>query len=208
MAWAAPKWRRRKEERPGEIVAAAFGAFAAHGYAGARIEGIAAQAGVSKGAVYRYFDTKEALFRAVVTEVIRPNVHAILDRARGETGHFPTLARAVLPRFADLVTALPIGAVIRMVIGESRPFPEIARVWHDEVIQPALGLVTTLIAEAQARGEIRPGNPRIHAFSLIGPILLGVIWRETFTPVGGAAVDLPAVATQHVETVLAGMELP
>jgi hypothetical protein len=34
---------------------------------------------------------------------------------------------------------------------------------------------------------------------------MGVLWRETFTPVGGAAIDLEAVARQHVETVLAGL---
>ncbi len=29
---------------------------------------------------------------------------------------------------------MPIGAVAKMVIGESRNFPELAKVWHDQVV--------------------------------------------------------------------------
>ena len=95
-----------------------------------------------------------------------------------------------------------------MVVGESRNFPELARVWHDEVIAKGIDLISALIRRGQARGEIRPGDPRTFAFSIMGPILIGVLWRETFTPIGGAAIDLPAVARQHVETVLEGLAQP
>jgi hypothetical protein len=46
------------------------------------------------------------------------------------------------------------------------------------------------------------------AFSLIGPLLIGLIWQETFTPVGAPAVDLKALAAQHVETALGGLLEP
>ncbi|MCW3835528.1 TetR family transcriptional regulator [Sphingomonas canadensis] len=203
---AEPRWRRRKADRPGEIVAAAIAVFTERGFAAARIDEIAARAGLSKGAIYRYFDTKEALFRAVVTDAVRPNVRKVLDTAAAWQGGVPDLVRMLLPTVAGLAMKLPVGAVLKMVIGESRNFPELARVWHDEVVQPALSLLMRLIAEGQARGELRPGDPRTHAFSLMAPMLLGVIWRETFTPLGAGDVDLPAVARQHVETVLAGME--
>ena len=62
-----PRWRRRKEARPAEIVAAALAVFAERGFAAARLDDIALRAGVSKAALYLYFDTKEALFAAVVT---------------------------------------------------------------------------------------------------------------------------------------------
>jgi hypothetical protein len=39
----------------------------------------------------------------------------------------------------------------------------------------------------------------------MGPMIIGIVWHETFTPVGGDPIDLPAVARQHVETVLAGL---
>jgi hypothetical protein len=92
-----------------------------------------------------------------------------------------------------------------MVIGESRNFPELAKVWHDEVVSKALGLIAGLIERAQARGEVRAGDPRYHAFTLMGPMLMGLLWRETLQPAGGAAIDLESLAKQHAETVLAGL---
>jgi AcrR family transcriptional regulator len=200
-----PKWRRRKEARPSDIVAAALQVFGEKGFAGARIEEIAHLAGVSKGTLYLYFETKGDLFRAVVHDAIVPNIDEVERTILALDLPFAELLRLLLPRFAQIVAARPVGAVVKMVVGESRNFPELARVWHDEVIQKGLGLLAGLIARAQAKGEVRPGDPRIHAFSIMGPMLMGLLWRETFTPVGGAAVDLETVARQHVETVLAGL---
>lgn len=205
MPAPTPKWRRRKDKRPGDIIAAALDTFAERGFAGARMEEIARRAGVSKGTLYLYFATKEDMFRAVVREVVVPNVEAVQEAVLTAKLPFAAVVRMLLPRFAETVTALPIGAVAKMVIGESRNFPELARVWHDEVIFKALGLVAGVIERAQARGEVRLGDPRTHAFSLMGPMLMGVLWRETLTPVGGAVLDLPAIARQHAETVLGGL---
>ena len=205
MAPNAPKWRRRKEERPRDIVAAALEVFAERGFAGAKIEEIARRAGVSKGTLYLYFATKEDLFRAVVREVVAPNVETVRAAFLAADLPFPAVVRAFLPRFAEIVTTLPVGAVAKMVIGESRNFPELARVWHDDVILKAIGLIAGLVEQAQARGEVRPGDPRTHAFSIMGPMMMGVLWRETFTPVGGAQLDLPAIARQHAETVIEGL---
>jgi AcrR family transcriptional regulator len=201
----SPKWRRRKEERPRDIIAAALAVFAEKGFAGARMEEIARRAGLSKGALYLYFPTKEAMFRAVVRDVVVPNVEGLKAAVAVAELPFAQIVRTLLPRFAEIVTTVPVGAVAKMVIGESRNFPELARVWHDEVILKAIGIIAGLIEGAQARGEIRPGDPRIHAFSIMGPMLMGVLWRETFMPIGGAAIDLPAIARQHAETVLGGL---
>ena len=70
------KWRRRKE-RPGDIIAAALATFAEKGFAGARMEEIARRAGLSKGTLYLYFETKEDMFRAVVREVVVPNIEGV-----------------------------------------------------------------------------------------------------------------------------------
>ena len=65
--------------------------------------------------------------------------------------------------------------------------------------------VSRLIERAQAKGEVRAGDPRLHAFTLMGPMMMGVLWRETLQPVGGAPLDLEALAKQHAETVLGGL---
>ncbi|HKR24144.1 MAG TPA: TetR/AcrR family transcriptional regulator [Allosphingosinicella sp.] len=201
----SPKWRRRKDERPGDIVAAALEMFGEKGFAGARIEEIAKRAGVSKGTLYLYFETKADIFRAVVEESVKPNIEALERTVLAMDLPFEALVRTLLPRFAELVTAIPVGTVVKMVVGESRNFPELAKVWHDEVVLKAITLLAGLIGRAQERGELRPGDPRLHAISIMGPMLMGVLWRETFTPVGGAVIDLPALARQHAETVLDGL---
>jgi AcrR family transcriptional regulator len=201
----APKFRRRKTDRPGEIVAAAQAVFAERGFAAARLDEIAARAGVSKGALYLYFETKEDLFRAVVHDAVSPRINAMAAMISSYDGPFAELARMALPRAAQVITESGAGAVVKMVVGESRNFPELAKVWHDEVIAKGLGAISGQIEKAQARGEVRPGDPRTHAFSLMGPIFLGVVWTETFTPIGGTPVDVVAVARQHVETVLGGL---
>src|SRR4028119_1048973 len=59
-----PKWRRRKADRPAEIVSAALEVFAEKGFAAAKLDEIARRAGVSKGALYLYYETKQDLFEA------------------------------------------------------------------------------------------------------------------------------------------------
>ena len=200
-----PKWRRRKEARPTEIVQAAFEVFADKGFAAARLDDIAARAGVSKGALYLYFDTKEALFQAVVRDRVAPNLAAVATLADQYTGPFADLARLLLPTVAQRIVASGAAKVAKMVIGESRNFPELARFWHAEVISPMLGILRRRIEAAQASGELRPGDSRLMAYSLIGGLLIGMIWREVMEPVGAEPVDLEQLARQHVETVLGGM---
>ena len=205
MTPGEPKWRRRKEARPGEIVAAALEVFAEKGFAAARLDDIAARAGVSKGALYLYFETKQDLFRAVVRETVAPNIAAVEAAVMASDLPFDTLARMLLGRIAEVLSSTPLGSVAKVVIAESRNFPDLARIWHDDVISRALKIATGLIERAQAKGEIRSGDPRIHAFSLVGPMLMGVLWREVFAPVGIEPVDLRAVAAQHADTALQGM---
>lgn len=200
-----PKFRRRKADRPDEIVAAAFEVFAEKGFAAARLDDIAARAGVSKGAIYLYFATKEDIFQAVVEQGVAPNLHNLAALAAANPQTFPDLIRAFAKLIAQVAATTPLGGILKMVIGEARNFPELARVWHDRLIVPALGALSAAIAAAQARGEIRPGDPRHYAVSLISPMLVGVIWRETFTPIGAEPFDLPALMEQHVETLLRGM---
>jgi AcrR family transcriptional regulator len=200
----APKWRRRKEERPTEIIAAAYAVFTDKGFAAAKLDDIAARAGVSKGALYLYFETKQEIFEAVVRSAIAPNIDMIRTMAEAYDGPLEPLLRQIISRVQTAI-GFHFGPVIRMVIGEGRNFPEIARIWHDQMVEPGLGMLTGIIERAQARGEVRPGDPRAFCVSLISPILAAVIIRETFVPVGAKPFDIPALMQQHLDTVLPGM---
>lgn len=205
MQAGAPKFRRRPEERPGEIVQAALAVFAEKGFAAAKLDEIARRAGVSKGALYLYYETKEELFHAVVTSAVSPNLARVREMLAAFPGPFERLIEMVLPMAAQVMGETPAGSIGKMVIGESRNFPALAREWHDEVVAPMLGALAGAIAAAQGRGEVRAGDARLYAMQLAGPLLMGVLWRETFTPVGAEPVDLQVLAQQHIAVLKAGL---
>ena len=200
-----PKFQRRSEDRPREICAAALEVFAEKGFAAAKLDEIAKRAGVSKGTLYLYFKDKEELFRAVVRDNVSPNIDSVREAILASNLPFGQLAPMFLARLSAVAGSMPLGAVVKMVIGESGNFPELAKVWHDQVVSKALAVLVALIERAQEKGEVRPGDPRLHAFTLMGPMLMGLIYREVLQPAGGAPLDIEALARQHSETVLAGL---
>lgn len=202
---ATARFRRRKAARPGEIVEAALALFSAKGFAATRLDEIAARAGVSKGALYLYFATKEDLFRAVVTQAVAPDFARVGALARAHDGSFAELLAIFVRFLARTVATGSVGPIAKTVISESRNFPELARHWHDTVVMPMLTLLAGAIAEAQARGEVRPGDPRLCALQVASPILIGMLWRETFVPGGAEPFDLEQLADQHVRTLLDGL---
>jgi AcrR family transcriptional regulator len=200
-----PKFRRRPADRPAEILAAALEVFAERGFQAARLEEVAKRAGVSKGALYLYFETKADLFRAVVTDAISPNLERVKMMAAAAVPFEQAVRMGVGMLARHVVTDRRITGVVKLVIAESRNHPELATIWHETVVQPGITLMSGLIAAAQARGEVRPGDPRLFAFGIMGPMVLSMVWRETFEPVGAAPIDVAKLADQHLDTVLRGM---
>ena len=120
---------------------------------------------------------------------------------------FADLVRMLLPRFAALVTERPIGAVVKMVIGESRNFPELARVWHDEVlVARRWALLSALIRAAQARGEVRARrSARLRLLDHRADADGRDLARDLRCRSAAPSSTWPRIARQHVETMLAGM---
>ena len=198
-----PRWRRRKTDRPGEILEAALGVFAEQGFAAARLTEIARRAGVSKAALYLYFETKEELFRAVARSLAAPNLSALAAALEASETPFAEFAPALLGRAAGLLSDARDLSIVRMVLAESPNFPDLARIWREDVVEQVLGLVAGLIARAQTRGEVAAGDPRLHAFSLTGPLVMGGLFRAVFGEEG--APDLATLATLHARTALKGL---
>lgn len=205
MADDAPRWRRRKTARPGEILEAALSVFAEQGFAAAKLTEIARRAGVSKAALYLYFETKEDLFRAAARTLVAPDLTAIAAALEATEAPFAQLAPLLMARAAGLLADGRATAVAKMVIGELRNFPDLARIWHDDVVEQVLALLTGLIARAQARGEVIAGDPRLYAFSLMGPLVMGGLFHAVFGEVSTGAPDLRALAAQHAQAALHGL---
>lgn len=199
-----PKRRaRRKESRPDEIVAAATEVFLERGYGAARLDDIARRAHVSKGTLFVYFENKEALFRAVARAALTSNLAQVEQVAASPDIPLETLIPSLLGVAAQAAET-EIVAIARLLVAESRLFPDLPRAWHDEVVSKVLGVLTNAIARAQARGEVRPGDPNLLAFSIMGPILAGVLFRDIFADTDAVLPDLRKLAAQHASIVLHG----
>jgi AcrR family transcriptional regulator len=201
---AAPRWRRRAADRPAEILDAALNVFIAKGFAATRLDDVAAAAGISKGLLYRYFDNKAELFKAMVRAMLVSTIRnaadqvARKDSAGAALDHFLTQMKAVAndPRRS---------AIPKLVISESGNFPELAQFYLAEVIGPALAQLTALIRRGIDSGEFRAVDPTAAARLLVAPFLMAVIWRHTFAQHEAGAFNPDALIDQHRDILLGGL---
>jgi AcrR family transcriptional regulator len=199
--------RRRKDARPAEILDAAMLEFAQKGYAGAKLTDVARRAGISHGLVYNYFDTKEALFRAL----FRARLVDSLDSARiphsfsGQTT--PSVLRtALLIAFRQLAGSDAV-ALIRIILVEGERFPDLVRECRAEVFGKAELMLRVLIEQGIANQELVEGPYRKHAIVLLAPIITAVL----FGPLSGArdwVAQSEAEIEAFIDAVLGGIAIP
>lgn len=201
------KWNRRKEERPSEIISAAMDEFVEKGFAAAKLTDVAKRAGIVKGTLYRYFDTKEALFKAVVQHALTANLTAIEQAATVFDGELSELLPMLLHRAANRLGDNRVPAILRMVLSESRAFPDLARIWHDEVVTRVMGILTNLIRKAQQRGTVIECDPKLLVMSIMGPMIMALLFHEVFGSDSPYAPDLEKLAIQHSGIILKGISI-
>src|SRR5580700_8821287 len=126
------RWRRRKDARPTEIVAAALECFKERGFAATRLEDVAARAGVTKGTIYLYYSNKEELFKAVVRGELVPNIEHLEQTSRESES-----ASAMLGQFftiwSEHVLPSPASVIPKLVIAEAGNFPELVKFYRETV---------------------------------------------------------------------------
>jgi AcrR family transcriptional regulator len=200
--------RRRKEARPAEITAAALEVFAEKGFAATRLEDIAARAGVSKGTVYLYFESKEALFKAAVETAMMPAVEAAEALAGDISRPAADLLREFMFGWWQMVGSTALGALPKLLVAEAGNFPELARWFHDSLISRGHRAMTRIIEQGIAAGDFRPVPAPLAARIVFAPLFSFIIWRRTFA---GFMCDLPEpeeFLAQAVDVLTHGLALP
>lgn len=201
----AKRWRRRSGDRPQEILEAALTEFAARGFAGARMDDIAARAGVTKGTIYLYFDSKESLFKALLKQTAEVKLDEFAAAAAAYDGPIAPFLAQLLRGIGNFLATTDRIVLPKIVIAEAGNFPELARFHHEVVLSRALGFIGSLIAKGQARGEFR-AMPVEHAARLVlAPIPLMLIWRTTFAPFDAKPYDYAGLIECHIQTLLKGL---
>ena len=177
----SPKWRRRPEHRPQQIIDAALEVFGECGLAKARLDDIAKRAGVSKGTIYLYFPNKEELFREVVRQTAVASIEA---GERTVTHGTPTeQLYAAMRGYWTFVRSPHFNTLHRLVIGELHQFPDLARFYADEVVARGLKLLSGIIRRGIDAGEFRDVDPMIAARMLVAMTVMNGIWLEEHTGV-------------------------
>lgn len=205
LAPSLPRWRRRAEARPEEILDAALAEFTEKGFEAARMQDIARRAGLSKAGVYLYFEGKEPLLRALIEAKVAPLAQqAKLIAEAGAVDPIKALralVRAAAARLAE-PTAL---AVPRLVIAVSGRFPAIADFYRENVVAVARAALMDLIAAAVAKGALRKVDPAAAARAFIGPLLLEGLWTHVL---GGESAlgDPEKLIESHFDILLNGLE--
>jgi AcrR family transcriptional regulator len=160
-----------REDRRRELLQAAVPLFARGGFDGTSTAAVAKAAGISHGALFLYFPTKEALFRAAVTEPLAPSlelVQQVLGAPGSPRERVETLARVMLTSFAQEEAYLRL---VQYVARLRDRFPEVAA----DLLQFTAGTVAVLsavIAEGQAAGQFTAGDP-VHLAHLFYALIQG-----------------------------------
>jgi len=201
----AARWTRRKQARPAEIVEAALSVFAEKGYAGTRMDEIARRAGVTKGTIYLYFESKEAVFKSLVRDSIGATLAGVTADLSGFQGSAKDLLHFALNAMAHLLTTSDRVVLPKIIIAESGNFPELARFYREEIIDKGIALMASLIERGIAQGEFRR-VPVQHAVRLcIAPVLLGAIWRVTFGQFDSEPYDYNGLIDTHLDVLFRGL---
>lgn len=199
------RWRRRKTARPQELLEAAFAVFVEKGFADARLDDIATKAGVSKGTVYLYFDSKEAVFKAMIGQIADAKLEMVSHLVEAHQGSFAALLRQLAQMMSAQISQPPLLHFPRLIIGESRRFPELAAFYLETAINRARRILMRIIERGQEAGEFRPIPPRHAAHLFISPLLFVPIYRSVFEPHDPDAFDVAGHVSAHLDIYLRGL---
>jgi AcrR family transcriptional regulator len=205
MSAEAPEIRpkRRKEERPDEILAAALTVFTRDGFSGARLDEIADRAGCTKGTIYVYFDSKEELFRAVVRQLIKPQYRAVdvtlADEHMDTATRLKTFIRGAYRQIIEDPTNI---AVIRLLVADGPRFPDLIATFQAEILSVGRALLQETLKRGIDRGEIRKVNLETAPQIINGPIAAEAMRRL----MGGlVSIDMDALIDAHLDLLFNGL---
>jgi TetR/AcrR family transcriptional regulator len=195
---ASPKRERRKEARPGELLDAALDLFVEKGFAATRAEEVAARAGVSKGTLFLYFQSKEELFKAVISENISGRFTEWNAEFDAYDGSSADMLRYAMNMWWERVGATRASGITKLILSEAHNFPEVTAFYQTEVIQPGQALIRRILQRGVDRGEFVVPDMDYALYSVISAMVFLVMSKHSL----GACVpaDRPLDPKRYIES--------
>ena len=200
-----PRFRRRAQDRPDEILDAALSLFTAKGFGATKVEDVAAAAGLSKGTVYLYFPSKEALLEALVRRAVGPVADLAVARLSDRSGPPRQTITRVLQDVAAAMSDDGVVAVPLLVLREAPVLPHIAEVYRDAILLRVLPALAGLVADGIARGLLRPVDPDLAVRTIVGPLIAHMLLARVFGIAPQRGLDLDSLVETHLSIVFDGL---
>lgn len=199
------RWERRKDARPQELLAAALDLFVERGYTAAKLDEVAARAGVSKGTLYLYFANKEDLFKAVIRESMMPvldEADEIIDR---HEGHSADLFREIMMGWWERIGNTPLAGITKLMMAEAGNFPEVAKFFYEEVVTRRNAMLVRMLERGIARGEFRPIDVQQTINVVAAPMVMLMLWNNSFGACHIEPIDPEAYLQSCIDLLLNGL---
>lgn len=203
-----PRWERRKDARPQELLAAALDLFVERGYAATRLDEVAARAGVSKGTLYLYFENKEELFKAVVRENMVSKLADAEELIARYEGHTSELLRICIRNWWEKIGATKLSGISKLMMAESGNFPDVARFYHEEVVSRGEALIRRIVERGIAHDEFRPVDTVTTTRVIIAPVLMLMMWRHSLHYCHLEPIEADDYLDCMIDLLTRGLEVP
>lgn len=195
---------RKPQVDPVQLVECALAEFSEKGFAGSRLDDVAARAGVSKGTLYLYFPSKEALFKAVVRHTLLPNLDRFEIMVQQHQGPVAPLLEKLVRAVIRVLTGTKAGLLPKMVVAEAGNFPDLAKFYVEEVVGRGLSMIGDVLLRGVESGEFAPVGP-LTPMVMIAPCLLSAIWNHGLGVAAGRLLDPDAFADEILRVLLNGL---
>ena len=204
---AAPKRERRKEARPGELLDAALDLFVEKGFSATRVEEVATRAGVSKGTLFLYFQSKEELFKAVVRENIANKFPTWQEEFLTFEGSSSDMLRYAMTSWWERIGKTRASGITKLVMSEAQNFPEIAAFYQEEVIQPGNAMIRRILARGVQSGEFGELDLEQTVHIIVAPMIFLMMWKHSMGACAASAkiVDPEQFIHMQVDVLLHGI---
>jgi TetR/AcrR family transcriptional regulator len=204
---SAPKRERRKEARPGELLDAALDLFVEKGFSATRADEVAARAGVSKGTLFLYFQSKEDLFKAVVRENIANKFPTWQEEFVNFEGSSADMLRYAMTSWWERIGKTRASGITKLVMSEAQNFPEIANFYQEEVIKPGNAMIHRILARGVQSGEFRDLDLEQAVHIIVAPMIFLMMWKHSMGACAASAkiVDPEQFIHMQVDVLLHGM---
>jgi AcrR family transcriptional regulator len=203
----AVKLEHRPDTRVQEILEAALAIFAHRGYRNARLDDVAEAAGVTKGAIYHYFDTKEELLLGVIDHYQTLAFGRAEDALRDDRPPASTRIRLLVRKVFDPQGATKSNDLLSLLVRDiANEVPHVHEHWLRDGPARLWTLLERLVEEGTRRGEFRPdADAEVAARLLISGLMLQRMWQRHGDAVPELSLDYDRLIDSSIELFLASL---